>query len=177
MEQSKAIRTEAGNVLVVYEVLPFEAEIVIFAPITSNGQDIVGSFDKGYYVRQRDTCGLVLVVLVFKPLEVQVNVALQQDVALVVQIVEAGLFVLGLLDVGLLTGRVAQLDVAVEACLLELDDLVLGLAHDVRQAVAGVQVSRAVRQDDVLGGHKHRHLTPKVRVVVHLLEGGAGSWQ
>ena len=177
MEEAEAIRTEAGYVLVVNEVLPLEVQFIIFTPIASNGQYIVGPFDECYYVRQRDACGLAIVVQVFKALEVQVNVALQQDVAVVVQITEAGLFVLGLLNVGLLACGVAQLDVTVKARLLELDDVVLGLAHDVCQAVASVHVCGAIRQDDVLCGHKHRHLTPQIGVVVHLLERRACGWQ
>ena len=151
------------------EVLALEVQFIIFTPIASNGQNIVGPLDECYYVRQGDACWLS-VVLVFKALEVQVNVALHQDVTVVVQITEAGLFVLGLLNVGLLACGVAQLDVTVKARLLELDDVVLGLAHDVCQAVASVHVSRAVRQDDVFCGHKHRHLTPQIGVVVHLLK-------
>ena len=103
--------------------------------------------------------------------------ALHQDVAVVVQIAEARLFILGLLNVGLFACGVAQLDVTVKARLLELDDVVLGLAHDVCQAVASVHISRAVRQDDVFCGHKHRHLTPQIGVVVHLLERRACGWQ
>ena len=159
------------------EVLALEVQLVIFAPIASNGQYIVGPLDDGNYVRQRNACWLAVVVLVFKPLEVQVNVALHQDVTVVVQIAEAGLFVLGFLNVGLLACGVAQIDVAVKACLLELDDVVLGLAHDVCQAVASVHVSRAVRQEDVFCGHKHRHLTSQIGVVVHLLERRACGWQ
>ena len=177
MEESEAIRTEAGYVLVVNEVLAFEVQLVIFTPIASNGQYIVGPLDDCNYVRQRDAGRLAVVVQVFKALEVQVNVALQQDVAVVVQITEAGLFVLGLLNVGLLSCGVAQLDVTVKARLLELDDVVFGLAHDVCQAVASVHVRGAVRQENVFCGHKHRHLTPQIGVVVHLLERRACGWQ
>ena len=64
--------------------------------------------------------------------------ALIQRVPVVVHIAEASLFVLGLLDVCLALVCIRQLNVAVEARLLELDYLVLGLAHDVRHTVASV---------------------------------------
>ena len=103
--------------------------------------------------------------------------ALKDDVALVVQVTEPGLLVLGLLDVGLLPGRIGQLNVTIEPSFLELDNLVLGLAHHMGDAVAGVQVRGPVGQDDVFCGDKHRHLTAQARVVVHLLERATSGWQ
>ena len=96
--------------------------------------------------------------------------ALIQRVPVVVHVAKAGLFVFGLLDVCLRLVSIRQLDVAVEASLLEFQNLVLGLAHDVGHAVAGVQVCRAVRQDDVFCWDKHRHLAIQARVEIHLLE-------
>ena len=64
--------------------------------------------------------------------------ALIQRVTLVIQVRESRFFVLGLLDVVAFFAGLRQFDVAVKACLLELDDLVLGLAHDVSQAVASI---------------------------------------
>ena len=81
--------------------------------------------------------------------------ALIQRVAVIIQIAKAGLFVLGLLDVVAFLAGFRQLDVAVKACLLELDDLVLGLAHDVCQAVTSVQVRSAVGQQDVFCWDEH----------------------
>ena len=91
-------------------------------------------------------------------------------VPVVVDVAEAGLFVLGLLDVAAFLVCLGQLNVAVEPSFLELDNLVLGLAHDVRDAVARIQVGRPVRQDDVLCGDEHGDLTPKAGVKINFLE-------
>ena len=96
--------------------------------------------------------------------------ALKDDIALVVQVTEPRLFVLGFLDVGLLLGRIGQLNVPVEPGFLEFHNLVLGLAHHMGDAVASVQVRGPVGQDDVFSRDEHRHLPPQARVVVHLFE-------
>ena len=96
--------------------------------------------------------------------------ALIDDIALVVQVTEPRLFVLGFLDIGLLFGRIGQLNVAVKPGLLELHNLILGLAHHMGDAIASVQVRGPVGQDDVFSRDKHRHLPPQAWVVVHLLE-------
>ena len=103
--------------------------------------------------------------------------ALKDDIAFVVQVTEPRLFVLGFLDVGLLFGRIGQLNVAVEPSFLEFHNLVLGLAHHMGDAVAGVQVRGPVGQDDVFSRDEHRHLTPQAWVVVHLFERTASGWQ
>ena len=170
MEETEAIGSEAGDVLVVHKVLTLEAQDVVFFPVAANGQNLVCAFNQGNYVWQRNAGLFAVIVFVFISGQAQVNVALIQCVPVVVHVAEAGLFVLGLLDVCLALVSVWQLDVAVEASLLELDDLVLGLAHDVCHAVAGVQVCRAVGQDDVFCWDEHRHLAIQAWVEVHLLE-------
>ena len=170
MEQAKAVGSKAWDVLVVDKVLSLESEFIVFFPVAADGQHVIGPFYKGNYVWQCNASLFSVTVFVFVAVQVQVNVALKDDVALVVQVTEPGLLVLGFLDVGLLLGRIGQLDVAVEPSFLELHDLVLGLAHHMGDAVAGVQVRGPVGQDDVFGGDEHRHLTPQAWVVVHLLE-------
>ena len=86
--------------------------------------------------------------------------AFHQGIPFVVDIAEACLFVLGFLDIRLFPARVTKVNISVKPGLLQLDNVVLGLAHGVRQAVARIQVRRTVRQDDVFGGHKHGNLPP-----------------
>ena len=96
--------------------------------------------------------------------------ALIKRVAVVIQITKARLFVLGFLNVCQVSGGVRQINVNVKACLLKLNDLVLGLAHDVRDAVASVQIRRTVRQIHIFRRNKHRHLTSQIGIVVDLLK-------
>ena len=63
-----------------------------------------------------------------------------------------------------------RVNIKVEANLLELDDLVLGLAHDVRDAVASIQIRCTVRQIHIFRRNKHRHLTSQIGIVVDLLK-------
>ena len=172
MEQTETVGTEAGDVLVVHEVLALELELVVFVPVAAHRQDGVGATDHGDHVRQRN---LRLVFAQRVALEVQVHVGLIQRETVVVQVAEAGLFVLGLVDLADGFVRVTDLHVTVEASFLQLDDLVLGLAHDVCQAVASLDVGRAVGQEDVFGRNKNRHLAVKAWVEVDLLERGAGG--
>ena len=102
---------------------------------------------------------------------------LVDGVALVAQVREPRLVVLGLLDLSLVAPRLAQLNVAVKPGVDELEQLVLGLAHDVRDPMAALDVRGAIRQDNVLCGHKQADLTLKAGVVVDLLERRAGGRQ
>jgi uncharacterized membrane protein len=56
-------------------------------------------FNQRDHVRQHDAGLFVVFVFVFVTFKVQVNVALIQGVAVVVQVAKAGLFVLGFLNV------------------------------------------------------------------------------
>ena len=103
--------------------------------------------------------------------------ALIQGVSVVVQVRKACLFVLGFLNVLYLAIWIAQLNITVEPRLLQLDDLVLGLAHHMREAVAGVHICCAVRQNAVFCWHEHRHLASQIGIVVDLLKCRTGSWQ
>ena len=153
-----------------HEVLALEFELVVFAPVAADGQHGVCATDERHHVRQRDAGGFAVFVLVFKALQVQVHVALIQGEALVVQVTKTRLFVLGLVDLTDRLVRLTNVHVQVEPGLLELDDLVLGLAHLVRDAVASLDVGGAVGQQDVFGRDKDRHLTVQTGVEVHLLE-------
>ena len=67
--------------------------------------------------------------------------------------------------------RVAQVDVAVEACILQFDQFVLRLTHPMRNTLSTFQIRRTVRHDDVFSRDIDRRLTVKARVKVDLLEG------
>ena len=100
--------------------------------------------------------------------------ALQQDVAVVVEVREPGLLVLGFLNIVLRAVRLGQLDVAVKATGHQFLDVVAALAHDVGHALTGVQVRGTVGQHHVFGRDEHAHRAAEVGVVVHLLERRAG---
>ena len=170
MEQTKAVRAEAGDVLVVHEVLTLQAQVVLGCPVAADGQNVVGRGQHRHDVRQADACLHAVLVLVLKAGEVQVNLNLQELVAVVVHRAEAGLFVLGLADVVDVARGLAQVHLTVEPGVHQLENLVLGLTHHVGDAVASEDVRHAVRQDHVLGGHKHRCLATQAWVVVDLLE-------
>ena len=179
MEQAKAVGTEAGDVLVVDEVLALQVQFVVFLPVATNRQHGVRATDERHHVRQRNACGLAVFIAdaqrVF--LDAQVHVRLDQREPIVVKVRKPRFFVLGLVDrVDVLVGR-ADVAVAIEACRLQLLDVVLGLAHHMRYAVARHDVRRAVWQQDVLCRDEHRHLTAKVRIEIHLLERAAGGRQ
>ena len=155
VEKTKAISPKSWDVLVVDKVLSLESQVIVFLPVAADGQHLVGPFDKGNYVWQCYASFFVVVVFVFVTVQVQVNVALIDDIAIIVQITKARLFVLGFLDVGLLLGRVGQINVTVEPGLLEFHNLVFGLAHHMGDAVASVQVRGPVGQDDVFSRDEH----------------------
>ena len=102
---------------------------------------------------------------------------LEQGKPIVIEVAEPRLLVFCLADVAGDFVRLAQVHIDVEARLLQLENLVLGLAHDVRDAVARLDVRCAIRQQHVLGRDKDRRLSPKAGVVVHLLECRAGGRQ
>ena len=170
MEEAKAVGSEAGDVLVVNEVLALEFEVIIFFPVAANRQNVIRAFNHCNDVRQQDACRVTVLVQVFVAFKVQINVALVQGEPLVVQVAEASLFVLGFLNIGLRTAGLTQLNVSIEPCGLQFDDLVLGLAHDVRDAIASVHVCRTVGEQHVFGWHKNRHLTSQTGVKIHLFE-------
>ena len=53
---------------------------------------------------------------------------------------------------------------------LQLLDVVLGLAHNVRHAITSVHIRCAIREDDVLCGNEHRYLATHVGVFVNFFE-------
>ena len=170
MEQPEAVSSKARNILVVNEVLALESEVIIFIPVAADRQDVVRAFNQRDNVRQHDAGLFARVVFVFVTFKVQIYMALIQGVAVVVQITKACLFVLGFLNVSQVSGGVRQINVDVKACLLKLNDLVLGLAHDVRDAVASIQIRCSVRQIHIFRRNKHRHLTSQIGIIVDLLK-------
>jgi hypothetical protein len=169
VKQTEAVSTEARDILVVDEVLALQAVLVRLFPVPTDGQNLTGVLQNRHHVGQADTCFLSI-YLVLIALEVQVYVALIQGISLVVQISEAGLTVLGFLDLGLVSTRIAQFYIKVEAGVHELAQLVLGLAHHMSHPMAGLNVEGAVGEDDVLSRNEQRYLPAHVRVEVHLLE-------
>ena len=117
VEQSKAVGAKAGDVLVVHEVLALQAQGVILAPVATDGQHGVLATDESHHVRQHDAGGLAILALVAQrvALDAQVHVALDQGVAIVVQIGKTRLLVLGLVDLINVLVRRADVHVAVEA--------------------------------------------------------------
>ena len=75
-----------------------------------------------------------------------------------------------LLDVGADVDRITQLNVTVEPSYLQLAHFILGLAHQVSDALGCLNVGRTVRDDHILCRHEHRHLATQTRIVVNLLE-------
>ena len=135
VEQTEAICTEAGDVLVVDEVLTLLVIVVVLLPVAADSQNLIGALDERHHVRQRN---LRVVRAELVALDHQTGVALGKLEAVVVDVREACLFVLGLLDVILVLARLAKLHVTIKASFLQTHDVVFGLAHQVRDAVACV---------------------------------------
>ena len=55
--------------------------------------------------------------------------------------------------------RITQIDITIEACYLQLTQLVLSFTHDVRHTLRCLQRSRAIRHNHIFSGNEHRYLT------------------
>ena len=118
MEESKTICSKTGDVLVVDKMLAFESKIVVFIPVAAYGQNVICALNDGYNVWQHDAGLFTIFVRVFVTFKVQVHVALIDGVAVIVQVIEASLFVLGFLNVSAVFGCVRQLNVQIKPSLL-----------------------------------------------------------
>ena len=152
------------------EVLTFCMCLIIWLPVTTNGQHVAGPFLNSHDVRQGDACLVTVLILVLVSLEVKVHVHLKQLKAVVRGGAEAHLLGNLLLNLVERVLRCAQVNVAVEPRHLQLAQLVLGLAHHVGNPWSRLQVTRAVWHYDVFSRDKVRHLTVHAGVEVHLLE-------
>ena len=171
VDQAQTVCTEAHHIGVLHEVLALELELVVFLPVTANGQHL----RRGAVYR--DDVGPGNAVLVLMPGHVVVDMNLKELVALVV--CKGIPLVLGLvlLDVGGGAQRGAEVHVAIKPAYLQLTNLILRLAHHVGDTLRGHGTRRAIGDDDVFGWAEDRRLAPQTGVVVHLLERRAGQPQ
>ena len=141
-----------------YEVVALGLFLVIWVPVATDGQDRLGSLVDGHDVGQRDIVVVLIPILVV--LDDEVDVHLQQLVAVVSLGTEAKLLSYGLLHLVKGVGRLRQVNITVEARRLQASKLVRRLTHDMGDAFSDFQAGRAIRDDHILCGHIHRHLTP-----------------
>ena len=113
----------------------------------------------------------------FVPFQVNLNMHFQHTEAVVLDGRHAIFFGLLLLDIVKFVAGVAQINITVKPAVLELEDFVFGLTHDVRDPFCCLKAGCAVRHNQVFCGDKYGCLSAPVRVVVHLLEGGACNWE
>ena len=78
-----------------------------------------------------------------------------------------GLFLLDVVVYGL---GLTQVQIAVEPSRLQLADVVLGLAHHMRDPLSVQDARRAVGDDEVFSRYEHCRLPLHARVEIHLLE-------
>ena len=169
MDKTHTVSAKARNVRVLYEVLALELLLVVRVPVAADRKDIVGPLFDSDDVRQCDAIVILERIAVNDPIYVD----LVDLVAVVVGQAVALLLGFLLLHIRMDVDGVAQVDVAVEPFNLQLPQVVLGLAHDVRHALSVEDARRPVRHDDLFGGDEHRHLPPQAGVEVDLLERSA----
>ena len=170
VDESVPVEPKAGDVLVVDEVLSLDVEFVSFIPIPPNSQNSLRALLDGHDVRQSDPSRLTVFVFVLEPRQVKEDVHLKDAIAVVTDAGEAHLLGLLLLNVVKLVARLTKLHITVEPSLHQTHHFLLGLTHDVCDALGVLNIGRSIRHHDVLGGDEHRHLTPFARVVVDLFE-------
>ena len=151
-----------------YEVVALGFLLIVWVPVATDGQDRLGSLVDGHDVGQRDTVVVLIPILVV--LDDEVDVHLQQLVAVVSLGPEAQLLGYLLLYLVKCISRLRQLHITVEPCGLQARKLVHRFTEDMGDAFSDFQAGRAIRDDHILCGHIHRHLTPQRRVEIHLLE-------
>jgi hypothetical protein len=171
VNEPEAVGPEPGDVRVLHEVLALHAQRVVLFPVAPDGQDVVRTALDGHHVRQ----GHAVFVLV--PGHLPVDVDLKDLIPVVLREGEPLVLGLLLLDVGVEAHRFAQVDVAVEPRDLQALEVVLGLAHDVRHALSGVHVGRAVGNDQVFRRHVGRVGQLRGGVRIYLLERSADQAQ
>ena len=177
VDQPEPISPEPRHVLVVHEVLARAVGGVVLQPVPPHRQHRLGVLDDRHHVGQHDARGLTVLVLVLIAGHVHLDVDLQQQVPVVVRGAEPRLLILALLDLIDVAVGLSDIHVPVEPCVLEPDDLVLGLAHPVGDAWARGDLRGAVGEDDILSRHKGRDLPVHARVEVDLLERRPGDGQ
>ena len=177
MDEPVSVEPKPWDVLVVDKVLALEVQDVAFIPISPNSQNFACALLDSHNVWQRYASQSALLVGIFMPGQVQIDMHLKDAIAVVLDRRHASLLGLLLLNVVQLIRGVAQVHVHVEPSLNQLGHLVLGLTHDVRDPLGSLQVTRAVGHNDVFSGDKHRHLASLAWVVVDLLERTARNGQ
>ena len=94
-----------------HEVLALDVKLIVLIPIAADGQNLTGGLLNSHHVRQRNTRGLTLLVLVLKPSQVQVDVHLKESEPVVLQGSHALLLGLLLLDVVQLHRRLTEVHI------------------------------------------------------------------
>ena len=145
-------------------MIALELEWIAFFVVSVDGQDFSGALINSDDVRQSDS------VLIFKAGQVIVDLDFAELVAVVV--CQAVTLLVGLLFLHIRVGldRLAQLNVPVKACNLQLLYVVLCLAHNVSHTLCCTCSRRAIRDDHVFSRDKYRGLASQAGIVVDLLE-------
>ena len=130
------------------EVLSLELLVVVFVPVSSDGQDGGGSTLNGDDVGKRD--------FFFIPRQIHVYVDLQYLIPIIIGKGIPLLFCLFLLNVGEEPDRLTQFCVFVEACYLQLLEFVLRLTHDMGDTLGGVNIACPIGHDQVFSRNKRR---------------------
>ena len=176
VDEAEGIEAKPRHVRVVYEVIALLLQLVVRVPVAPDSQDGLRRFLDGDHVGDSNlVLRLVLGILVIW--EHEVNVHLQQFVAVVTRRAEAHFLRDGLLNLIEAIDRVIHLDFAVEAFCLQLLEFIRRFTHHVSDALCRLKVGRAVRHHHILGGDIHSRLAAKARIVVDLLEGVARQAQ
>ena len=149
------------------EVHQFALLGVVFLPVTADGEDNLRGLVDGNDV---GTCYTFLVRERLRQVDVHVHLEDSAPRVVLISLRVASELVVLLLDVSEVFLGCGQLDVAVEPNDLQLPDLIVGLLHHMREPRADTQVRRAVRDHEVLSGHKDGDGNLVDGVVVCLLE-------
>ena len=177
MDQPKAIEAKAGDVTVIHKMLALELSLVFWIPVAVDRQNLIGSTVNRDNIGQGDSCRLSILTNILHAFDIQLCVDLKDLIAVVIGGFVTLLFCLFLLNVREDVDRLAKLNISVEACDLQLLDLVLCFTHYMCNTFCVVQIGGSVGNNDILGWDEHCHFTAKARVVVNLLKGGSGQTQ
>ena len=143
-------------------------ELIVGLPVAPDGKDLVRALLKRNDIGEGNT--LVVIIPELVVLDDEIDLHLQQLVAVVGRGTEAEALRNLLLNLVECAVRLSKLHVTVEAITLKLFKLIGRLAHHVGHTLSSLKVRGSVGHHNVVSGHEHRHLTAQRRVVIDLLE-------